>query len=333
MSSNISIPDIDLSSTPSEPVTNRRFVLERTDVDGNFILRIDNSNLEKFQTCARASQYYSIFAKEKGGSAALLFGGALHKTLERHYLGDSYSDALAAGQSTFLGKTFYPDEFRTPDFLTYVFDLYLTEYHKDSFVPEDVEKAFSLHLFDLEVNSFTSIESGLLLSDGDSSPLYIKTIHVFWSGKIDLKLPNGIADHKTSTQEGPTFFAQFQLSQPIIGYLYAASRIYNQDLTSFMLNAIFLRKPSKTGKGVTFTRYPYAYEKHHFEEWHVDIRHNIQTFVHSLITNVFPKSPVWCVGKFGMCPYHEVCTLSPAQRPYLLNSDMFTDVTWSPLTE
>lgn len=319
-----------------EPITvlPRRFALERTSSPDEYILRIDNSTLEKFQTCARATEYYCIDARERGGSAALIFGGALHKALELHYLGRERDVCLAAASKCFLGTQSHPDEFRTPDFLTYVFDLYCDNYAHGDFVPDGVEKAFSLHMFDLNVDKVLAYRGEQVLVDGDSSPLYVKTIHVFWSGKIDLKLPNGICDHKTSTQEGPTFFSQFELSQPVIGYLWASRRIYSQpDLSNFILNAIFIRKPTKTGKGVTFTRYPYTYEDFHFNEWENDIRHNVMMFVHSLTSGSFPKSPAWCVGKFGMCPYHEVCTQPPSQRPHILHSDYYSPVTWSPLND
>lgn len=312
----------------------RRFILERTDHPDDYILRIDNSTLEKFQTCAKATEYYCVNGRERQGSAALVFGGALHKALELHYTGHSREECLISGMNCFNGFQVHPEEFRTPDFLAYVFDLYLMEYGLADFKPDDVEKAFSLHMFDLNVNAMLGVESSLLLVDGNSDPIYVRTLHVFWSGKIDLKLANGIVDHKTSTQEGPTFFAQFQLSQPIIGYLWASRKIYNDPkLSNFILNAIFIRKPTKTGKGTTFTRYPYSYEDYQFEEWERDIRANVSTFVHSLITSHFPKSPVWCVGKFGMCPYHEVCTQPPSLRSELLLSDYYTDVTWSPLNE
>tara|TARA_R110000803_G_scaffold136034_1_gene202974 strand:+ start:4086 stop:5147 length:1062 start_codon:yes stop_codon:yes gene_type:complete len=347
------LPSIELDNISAPPKPPRPLLEAVPGEPDNYILRIDNSTLEKTQTCPRSAQYYCVNRRERQGGAALIFGGAVHEFLEHCYRTDFSMINVAAGiniaQAHLATVPLRPNDHRDPTYLTHVCQLYASTYCPDGALDikplvhdgtPAVEIPFSLTLGEIEVNSeikYTRYE--MLRGDEerkDSPLLYIKKLYILWSGKVDLLCENQgepvISDHKTTSIEGQNFYEQFRLSQPVHGYVWAARRIFDLPINKFLLNAIFLRKLTKTGKGVTFDRRTYFMNEFHMNEWERDVMREIENFVHSLSTGYFPKAPVWCMGKYGACPYHDVCTLpDDRQRAMLLNSDSFVNVTWTPL--
>jgi hypothetical protein len=117
----------------------------------------------------------------------------------------------------------------------------------------------------------------------------------------------------------------------MLGYCYAASKLYNIQPAGLLLDTLFNRQPTKTGKSQEFNISPYPYEPYQYEEWLDDVRHFVADFVANLLRGFFPKSTAWCFGKYGACPYHIACTLPPAERKILLASPSFRNVSWNPL--
>ena len=61
---------------------------------------------------------------------------------------------------------------------------------------------------------------------------------------------------------------------------------------------------------------------------------SISDFVGNMVRGYFPGYRLWCVNKYGTCPYHDVCSLdSEKQRDTLLGTSLFSHVTWDPTKE
>jgi len=347
------LPSIDLSSVSlAEPTLpgHRRYLLQYIS-PGVFALQIDNSSLEVFCTCPRAAEYKLVHARESGGSAALVYGGAVHIGLETWYKHADepsfWDEALPLIEDTF-SKTPPPlGEWRTFEKCIDTLQRYIKKYPTEPFSIQtyngqpQIERAFSLPLTVVELNvqtdySFSSIVDPdtypLELAD---QPVYISEVHVYWTGKIDMLIDLDsrpyILDHKTTSVAGPQYFKEYELSQQTIGYCWAASRLYGAPITDFLLNCIIGRKPTPSGVGCEFTRQRYNYRPDQITEWETNITVLVSDFLSNLARGFFPQATKWCFGKYGECPYFQTCTLPPSHRMAMLTSSAYRNVTWSPL--
>lgn len=336
----------DPSSVPLKLPTSRprRPLLElHPDEPDTYILRIDNSTLERLDTCPRSMQYYGISRRQGLSSAALAFGGALHLALEHYYKTGDMESGIQLAESAYAPTVLRPDEWRTPEFLSTTLRLYHRQYGLSDITPLAldgnplVELPFSYPLGELEPDCKFAYSGRQLAGIDSDSPLYVRKLYILWTGKVDLIYSHvgepAIMDHKTSSIDAPTFYDQFYLSQPVHGYAWAAQKLIGKPITMFMLNAIIIRKPTKTGTSNLFIRKPYTIHPHNISEFERDVTHKIETFIHNAIEGYFPKSPVWCQSKYGNCQYFSVCTVDQSARDIMLSTDTFEDVTWSPLSD
>ncbi len=319
-------------------------------VDGNTLI-IDNSSMEVFTTCPRAAEY-SICHRRKSNSdsAALRFGGIIHKALDVRYRAATSMHAqspeveavmLAVLNKEFEAWTPAEDEFRNHSFAVELIHRYGHQYPFESFevarFPDGkpcVEIPFALPLGSLEINEDMWVRD---VATGEISLRYIGTLNVVWTGKIDLVYRyNGglyIMDHKTTSMMGPSFFQDFELAHQMHGYSWAVETILGQPVAGYVINALATRKPTKTGKSMEFERKAYQLSRSHLQEWQSDALHIVSDFIEMVRRGYLPKHTKWCCGKYGTCQFHKVCTLSPEQRPLMLHSGEFVENTWSPLNE
>lgn len=70
------------------------------------------------------------------------------------------------------------------------------------------------------------------------------------------------------------------------------------------------------------------------DEWKNNTIDLIEEFFWHYSRGYMPMKTAWCVGKFGQCPYLDVCSLHPASdRKFMLESGNFQDNVWSPLIQ
>jgi len=346
-----SLANVPTGSAPSTDLPPRPLLTPHPTIPNDYVLQLDNTTSEYFQTCPRSAYYYTVLRRQSPGRAALDFGGAIHAGLEELYRTKftSLDSAKLKTLQYFASKSYDPgDDYRTPFYATSVIEQYYNHYSlSDTISPVTlndgtlaVERAFALNLGSFEVNATLPFTRKQLLGVGCSDPdfhLFIATLHVQWTGKIDIissdpftSIPE-IVDHKTSSMEGDNFYKEFILSQQTRGYCWAASRILNRPVRRFRVNALFIRKPTRTGKNVTFDRRAYTYQDSEIDEWETEIKQTLANYIHALTTNTFPRYTKWCVGKYGACQYHQVCSLPAHSRDAMIASPCYTNVTWSPL--
>jgi len=296
------------------------------------IMRIDNSSLEHFATCARSAEYYLVRNKELNRSrAALSFGSLMHQLLESHYTEDILPSYRVARAAQIIAETELPveeGEWRTSEraMETYISYLATCEFDDFSIMRESdgkplVEIYFEQALGDVEFNA-------------EFNGIYHKTLRVLWTGRIDAVIETGkevfVMDHKTTTMLGPSFFADFENSQQTIGYTWAGQQFLGKPVAGLFLNALAIRKPSKAGTPFERHTKRYLYSQDRLEEWQHNTLVLVSDFLSHLDRKYFPMQTKWCVGKYGQCPYFDVCTLPQPQREAMLTSNFYRDVTWTP---
>lgn len=340
------IPDLNNADGTKVPEQEKRPLLTRIGSTHDFLLRLDNTTASIFQTCPRAAKFYTIHRKQRPGRAPLVFGGAIHAALEV-----LYRDGFTAEKKALTALLDYIDknpysttgEWRTPAYAIEAVQRYIAYWslmdNLTPISPDWVEKAFALNIGTFEIKASLPYPTNQVTEEGSNEPLYIDTLHVQYTGKLDIGATNGdpneifVVDHKTSSMGGATFFDDFELSQQTHGYQWAMQKILGRPVQGFILNALLIRKPTRTGTGMEFDRKSYCYSQESILEWEQDMLQSVESYVNSLVHDTFPKYTAWCMGKYGKCQYHDVCTLPSAQRRFMLHSDFFTNVTWSPLED
>lgn len=310
---------------------------------------IDNSTLEKFAVCPKSAEYYVVYRRERGGSSALPFGSAIHAGLEAYYLTNRDLDKAIAAYMDYIGRHPLPlGTWRTTDHGLEILQKYHKRYANDTLRPittsdgKAVEIRFKLCLGEIDLDGPTELRYSrrtLLGPDVDlpDAPLSIRKIVVYWTGKIDLLAREygelWVVDHKTTSILGQTFWDQFQFSPQTLGYTYASYQVFSERPAGAIINCLALREPTPSGKPIRFERQEFRYSHEHVEEWKNDTMTLTADFLSHLVRGNFPRARSWCIGKYGKCPYFDVCTSNPASRESILFSPSFSNVTWNPLTD
>lgn len=299
---------------------------------GLYELHVDNSAKELFETCSRAAEYYTVKRRESAGErAALFYGGVVHQALVPRKLNQPNWEQL---QEQLVIKAFsdHPpalDEWRTAERCLDTLRFYNKTYPLDAepfkLVPDTVELGFKLPIGVAELDSDVTTHAGTF---------HVNKVVLMWTGRLDAIVSYDgqllIMDHKTTSILGPTFYDDFVIGSQMLGYTWAARKL-GFDVKGLLLDVIGARKPTKSGVGNELQRQRYFYSQEHIDEWEHDTFTAITDFLEHLCRGYFKKSTKWCFGRYGRCQYWDVCTQIPTQREAMLQSDMYKNVTWSPL--
>lgn len=352
----LGLTDIPVNVQDRLNLPQRKLLEPVPDEPNNYILAIDNSSLETFNVCSRYAEYYLVAGREPAiPSPALVFGGALHKGLEIIYRHGNNDDSriLASRAITdyFIDKPVDPDDYRTPALCLDVFAQYLVTHPVELFtVLTDekgpwVERSFRLPLGEISLDKRIKYRPEQLLTAqptwmdstqwGAADSFQVNHIYILWTGRIDLMIEwDGlfwVLDHKTTSRGGESFYEDFHMSQPAIGYAWAGEQLLGKPVKGLVLNAFENHKPTRTGKGLVLNRRRYEYTPEQRAEWEHNTLTLVSDFLHHLARGFFPMETKWCFGKYGKCKYFDVCRMPAGeQRRVLLNSPIYRNVTWSP---
>lgn len=328
--------------------------------ENEYILDIDNSSLEYFNTCARSAEFQLVYKRGFSGSQATRYGAAIHNYRERAVKGITSAENVRQMHEEFAAMPpLDADEWRTFDHaLTAMqhYDAFYAQWDGSgrkltpaTFVSSSApitELGFRIPLTTIDVDATLGYSRRVLLGEDSDEPLYVAKVHVYWMGRIDLlaywsdESEPIVLDYKTTSMLGPTFYKDFELSQQVLGYLYAVRQLARNPDThipsvfqlaqSIVIDVIAGRRPTKTGVQNEFVRQHYSYRPDQIEEWRVNVTHLVADFLSHLARGFFPMQTRQCVGKYGICPFHDVCVLPPDFRMKHLQT-AFQPVTWNPL--
>lgn len=317
--------------------------------DNDYILEMDWSSIDHFLACWRKSEFALVYSRVSGRSAALTYGSAIHLALEQYYRGETDPEKImVAGMPEFEANPPSLSEWRNIEKYRETITKYIAKYSKDDSFTIDklgdtlmVEQPFSTPLCELEINDFIPYDASMLLPAGTpitEGKLFIRRLFVQWTGVIDLLIRDGsdqsrgIVDHKTTSIGGPTYYDGFDLTQQFRGYCWAATKISGEPVLKAMANVIEGRKPTKTGVSLEFQRKWITYLPEKISTWETDMKAIIADFMSKLVKGHFPENTHSCVGKYGKCEYFDVCRLEQKLQLHLLNTDIYTNNVWNPLT-
>jgi hypothetical protein len=275
------------------------------------------------------------------------------------------SRCYSAIESTFAESPpshFSPD-YRTSDYAIQSFHSYITHYKDEILTPftyQDkplVEFSFSFPLGKSELptsifrawdyGKLTDSEEKELVSAMITSEQYRDTVpvHIEWSGIVDMLAEvNGslyVVDHKTTSILSQDFFDGFEIAMQPVGYFSAVRAAFpDLPIKGFLANVLACRKPvaavTKSGRPTTSKPFEALRRQYNYSDWHVEeFKRDALALIEELFANLtntyFPRKTTWCVGKYGKCPFFDVCALPPEQRMSMLMSDNYTNNTWRPV--
>jgi hypothetical protein len=283
-------------------------------------LFLDNSTLERYTKCPRSYEYYGINKRELANDRdALAFGRLIHECLDRHYTGKPLAEIQAHIDAFYKAN---PHVGASTQRTSSAAHAIMTQY----------AGTYQCEPFDICSNAGKPlVECAFAEPIGTITTQSLGEIPVIWTGRIDMVASWGsdlmTIDHKTSSMEGNSFWADFELSQAQLGYAWAASRILGRPVNSFLINAIVLTKSGN----LKLLRNKYYIETGMLEEWRDNTLAVIENLVADTERGFLAQHKAACVHKYGTCDYHGICKCMPSQRATVLNSNLYQDVTWSPL--
>lgn len=182
-------------------------------------------------------------------------------------------------------------------------------------------------------------------------------VQIMYSGRIDLPILRDdnqifVMDHKTTSLLGPTFFDDKKMSAQQKGYAWSFEQLTGMKVRGYEVNALRIKEPpayvtngtepKRGGKKQSvedwwresLVRERFLLNEGELNEWRNNAIELVSEFFWHYSRGVFPMKTSWCVGKFGRCPYFDVCSTHPPEdRLLILNSGLYQDNTWSPLKE
>lgn len=274
-----------------------------------------------FCRCPRMYKYRYEYLREGAGLAfGRTFGNIYHKVLHAHYTqGIVHEDRIEELYWEQIPQSYdFSEEHRTVGYMKDLYGLYCSTYPTEPFT---------------------------ILTDANGIPLVERSFAVplpgldppaVWAGKIDLPVvyPDGrlwVMDHKTSLIAGETFWSGFTMSLAQHGYCWAMEQLFQRPVAGYIINAIFTRKQTRTGKGMELMRTMYELRPGELAEWQFNTTGILRNLAEARRTAIYPMHPSACIGRYGACEYLPVCSTDASLREHVLMGDSYQTVTFTPL--
>lgn len=318
----------------------REFLVPHPTVPGRFILFLSNSSMDNIFKCEVMAQYHLVEHRRPVESKiALRFGGAMHKGWARHFglqsvdadTGHPTIDTPSQIAYDSMHDLELPEsEFRTPERAAELMDLYAHHYATEEFEVIAVEEPFLRSIGVIPCN-FRHERYG-----------DIGEVEVIWTGIKDLVVRDyatarrWVVDHKTTTRNESSTWDEYKISPQMQGYVWEERERHGGDPDScagVIIDMLVVRKKTKTGVAQDFIRQRFTYDEEQLREWKWIVMSKVRDFLYKFSINEFVHNRSACIGRYGRCRYFEVCTLPQKERPVLLESGAYEDVTWTALDE
>lgn len=294
---------------------------------------IDNTALSAYGECKRKYYYGMVLNRRRKGPTkpALAYGTTWHAILQAHYRtgGDPSVVAQAALESWELHEN--PDDHRTLERAISAYDAYCTRWGD-----HDKEAQGWGRTVGYPEQPVVELAAEIWW-DGAAHP---------YTGKIDRVFEHQglyyVEDHKTTSALGQTYFRQFDPSNQMMGYVHIASMLTGLPIAGVRINAHGVLKTQNK-----FERQTIHFSPERIKEWaenynvrvrEVDASHAILAaeadeegaVSNDTLVRAFPQNFSACAGKYGQCPYSDICTTVPRLRAKVIDID-YEENAWNPL--
>lgn len=284
-------------------------------------MKIDNFALTNWQTCpAKFKEAIEDSWQPRMKSAALGFGAVVHEGLAEWYRGNleglSNNDRLARAILKMREKwpAEHPvDDHRNLNKAEQVMVGYAEEYPGENFKILQVEIPFTLSL-GLKLNWCPACHQ----FNADD---WIESFDICAKCGADLEWIEygGIVDaiteftpviypleHKTTSQLGSLYFRQYETSNQVTGYCWAVKQLSGKRVAGAIINAICVTRGGK----IEYKRETTNRNEADFDLWRRMVQSECNSIARHRATGIWPYRTEQCLGKYGLCAYHSIHTLS-----------------------
>ena len=292
---------------------------------------IDSTKLNSYNRCPRNFFYgYVLGWQPSEPSIHLVFGSAWHEAMEhllKHKKGSRYADE-SIGPAWDLFMATYREDF--------------PEDMDDVNAPKDPGNALKALVEYTEQYTADDFEV-LYLEVPGSVPINDAGDLIHFKMDAIVRDSDGVycLEHKTTGQDSKSWRAQWTLSTQIGTYvhaLYCIPEWDEDDVYGAKVNGAILRK-----KGNAFVRIPIRKTNEQQRVWLWNTQVAIESLKHNYtalaeckeeddVLQAFPMNTEGCL-KYGLCPYHHLCTASTFNNP-LQRAETppigFTERHWNP---
>ncbi len=263
-------------------------------------LVFDSSSMMTAERCKRRFYWsYVRHLKPVDRQLALEFGSAIHLALENWY---TYYDVERALQEFHENWTdLLADNIRTHENAEKMLRAYFVHYSHEPFKIISLEHGFRVPLGDFE---FCGRYDAVIIWDG-------------------LAL---VFDHKTTARLTQSYFKQFRPNFQVSGYIWAARRTLDIEVSGMMINLLHVLTKS----------YNFMREIIPREQWELDAFEDIAIAIMKDLSqrdqttrDDWPECWAAC-GDYGGCPYRDLCITNEPER---LVEMQFKVEKWDPLVQ
>lgn len=292
---------------------------------------LDSSKIETFHLCPQKYEYRyeeHLVPIDRKRDSPILFGGAIHRSLETLYRGTAFNSApcplgdcarcrgnpipniSAVFLANYTDDPEDPREIRTVDRGLDLLAQYLGKWRREPFKVIAVEVPFELPMegeHEWDRYMFKYIGRMDLIIEQDDTPMTV--------------------DHKTTTRFGMVFDSSFKLSGQFTGYMKGASKLIGREVHAALVNA--LRVTTKIDDS-SFARIYTHRTPEEFELWEQTVRHAATQIIEMRHAKFFPRSAPFACGAYNrVCEYYPLC-ISAAQTRETLKQSAYEVVPWEP---
>lgn len=301
-------------------------------------LSLDNSKRSCWKTCKR--KYFFLYEKRikpTSNSTALRYGQTWHSGLEEFYRdiqekgwtrdGSAMQRAIFAMRKTWeeeSARGSYYNDYRTLENCVKSFLQYVSTFAGDEHMLKVIQ----------------SEQEFKILMTPEANDVPFEPFH--FTGKIDLVAElndrRWIMEHKTTGQPLDTQVQRLHRSAQVMGYTYAASRIYKDAeavegalITIHYLSAYKSKTSGNYGEPkIDFRRSPQIFSKNDITQWRASFIDAINELRLAKKNNSFPMNHDNCF-QFGACPYLQLCEQqTDLENIYLTPQFYIDEVEWNP---
>lgn len=295
---------------------------------------IDNTALDAYMMCPAKYDMAMRQNRRHGGAPPppLAYGTLWHAILAAHYRTGGDRAAVLRASVMEWEPHDRPDDHRTRERALLAYEEYLkrwgshdqdcSRYGKTvGYVPGDTSQALVEISTELGWNAHEGVEASL---------------HPY-AGKIDRIVDiDGlfyVEDHKTTSLchvDGPAsgnFFKQFDPNNQMMGYTWLARLLTGLPIAGVRVNAHGVLKTKDS-----FQRQIFSFSPERLAEWVKNLNRWTRRIEDSYRLNDFPHQFNACPTKYGMCTYHEICSLPERLQQRALEAD-FEVHEWNPLED
>lgn len=351
-----------LPSPTTPPLPTRRLLQSSPDHPDDYVLELDYSHgLGSFCVCPTLWRNINVFSREGNRPNNATQFGTLFHTCEEVRLQNGYSEAVRQRQHEIIFDHFLhhpapPDEYRTGDRMIQVLAKYNAKYSIDGALEKDnwdkaivmhegekmLERPFKVPLCTVPVNATLPYPKWQIVANEEESNFFlpVRNLHILLTGRIDAIISNSnqlfVVDHKTTSRDEREVTEAFHLSLQTRGYAWAAQQL-GFPVAGCIINSVLIRPPAKTDRAQKpregFERHTYFYDADRIADFVESAKLHVSTLVHYLVQGAFPQVSLSFKSPCPNCDFADNCRLPRHQRSADLASDIYRDVTWSPINE